>query len=314
MGTLTDILTDIEDLQNGASAINAAPDDPVLANKTIFNFPENDFDIQHMIRFGLVDFRDRTTFDYNSGPADLNINGATTINKASIFLPIPDNVQVAYAPTWDFVELELYSAGIHKFGKVVNAIKQSVADPTHAAGLLNPFNDPAALLASGENALLYAASRVTRSVGASDIADSIELSFRSAYNPFREAIFRGVSNRSFNFSWNLFPRNQRDCETIQQILHVLKFQSMPAITPDSLLFEYPGEFTINFYSKNVNGAFVENPNLPKIGFCVCSGIDTNFTSNGIFSALKNGHPVDVVLTLQFTEIEIVTKQKVAQGY
>lgn len=272
-----------------------------IPNSTL-SFPVSDQAfLKHYIRLGLIEFRDRTTFDYNAGPADFNARPATEHTLGSIILPMPDSVQMAYGPTWDFVDLDFAGFFLHggakKVGESLDRIKNA-GTVSEAIGVL------------ADNPLVkQIVNETARGLGVDETADAISVGFKKAFNPFKEAVFRGVANRTFAFSWNLFPRNQTECDRILEILKALKYHSSPALSANTVLFDYPGEFTIDFLN---NGEI--NQYVPKIGYCVCSGIETNYTSAGVWAALKNGHPVDINLALAFTETTIVTKDKVAEGY
>lgn len=265
-------------------------------------FPIEDQNVlKHCVRFGLIEFRDRMTFDYNAGPSQFNPSPAKEIGLGSVILPMPDSLQMAYGPSWDFVDLDYAGFFLHGGAKKVGESLDRIR---------NAKTIDEALGAAADNPLVkQIVNETARGIGADETADAVSVGFKKAFNPFKEAVFRGVANRTFAFSWNLFPRNQQECDKILEILTALKYHSSPAISANTVLFDYPGEFTIDF----LMGSEI-NKYLPKIGYCVCSGIETNYTSAGVFAALKNGHPVDINLSIAFTETTIVTKDKVAEGY
>ena len=53
--------------------------------------------------------------------------------------------------------------------------------------------------------------------------------------------------------------------------------------------------------------------LPRYGDCVLTNIDVNYAPSG-FAAHNDGAPVQTQLTLQFREIEVVTKDKLSEGF
>ena len=325
-----------------------APEQSFLDN-TLSNwtFPPNHSDpdnfIGHIFRLGMIDFRDRTTFDYNQGPADINPTTSNVTGRGSVFLPFPDNIQVAYAPTWDFVELETYRPLMQKFRSAAGTVSDTLSKGIVGAyqSTIQGFQetyDALSKLSLSEiidtlsPAAIYAIQRATTIAGLTDEAAVAQLATRKVYNPYKEALFRGVANRGFNFSWTFYPRNVDECKVLQSILKVVRYHALPSLPEDTLLFSFPGEFTLDFFKRdnpqaaqsaaNLQGQpitafqdmFAINENIPRIGYCVCTGLDTNLTSNGVWAALENGHPVDIQLAMQFTEVEIVTKEKVLAGY
>lgn len=310
----------------GSNAVaNSQQDaDALLAEaKVAIVFPpnqdnENSF-ISHIMRLGLVEFRDRTTFTYNQGPADIKASQGKINSLASIYLPFPDQIQFAYAPTWDFVDIELYrpamSAGRSLVAQGQKMANSGSLDEAYNKGLDFLKGAYSNMQNNIGDAAIYGVLRAASIAGAGDIAAAGQLIAQKAYNPYKEALFRGIANRAFNFGWTLFPKNAGECLQLQSMLKTLKKHSVPALTANTLLFDFPGEFTLEFFKKDgPTGQFTPNDNIPKIGFCVCTGIETNLTSNGVWAALENGHPVDIQLVMQFTEVEIVTKDKIEQGY
>jgi hypothetical protein len=57
----------------------------------------------------------------------------------------------------------------------------------------------------------------------------------------------------------------------------------------------------------------ENQYLPRYGDCVLKDIDVNYAPNG-FATHNDGSPVQIQLTLTFQEIEIITKEKILNGF
>jgi len=96
---------------------------------------------------------------------------------------------------------------------------------------------------------------------------------------------------------------------VDNIIRTFRFHAMPENMNGKFgrYFIYPSEFEISFYHGNKR-----NPFIPRINRCVLTSIQTNFTSSGVWSAFRNGAPVEVSLTLAFTELEILTKQKIME--
>ena len=94
----------------------------------------------------------------------------------------------------------------------------------------------------------------------------------------------------------------------------MKFHQAPEIVKDAKGFLVPpSEFDIQFYY-----AGVPNPNIPPISTCVLETIDINYAPDG-FNAYevptenvpavgRTGMPVAINLTLQFKEVNYLTKE------
>jgi hypothetical protein len=143
-------------------------------------------------------------------------------------------------------------------------------------------------------------------------------------NPRIEKMFSQKEIRNFSFSWELYPRNQDEVNTIKNIIDTFRYHSHPSRTSEGgneldpqIMLRVPAEFTIKFLSasgtRGENG-FVENDYIPKISRCVLTGIGVDYTPNGVFSTLPDNSPTGYVLTLSFSEIAQLTRQDVEVGY
>ena len=85
---------------------------------------------------------------------------------------------------------------------------------------------------------------------------------------------------------------------------------MPKITEAAfgMFFIPPSTFKIDFL---YNGTI--NKNISRVTESVIESIDVNYAPNG-WSAHTNGAPVQTTLTMNFKEIELVDKKKIAQGF
>jgi len=79
----------------------------------------------------------------------------------------------------------------------------------------------------------------------------------------------------------------------------------------------PAEYEIRFMSSSDSPnsvGYQENPYIPKIGRCVITNIQADYTPNGVFSTFKNNAPTAVVLTITVQEVTQLTREHVEAGY
>ena len=57
----------------------------------------------------------------------------------------------------------------------------------------------------------------------------------------------------------------------------------------------------------------ENSFYSKIATCVLKGVDVDYTPGGVKS-FSDGAPTQISMSLSFMETELLTKQKINQGY
>lgn len=128
-------------------------------------------------------------------------------------------------------------------------------------------------------------------------------------NPAVEVLFANTSLRSFTFEVLMAPRNEKESESIKNIITSLKFHSAPELTFGGLIWIPPAEFDITFFNKGV-----ENPHIQRISTCALERFEVDYAPSGMYSTFRNGHPVAVRMSMGFRELEAIHKQRVVAGF
>jgi hypothetical protein len=117
--------------------------------------------------------------------------------------------------------------------------------------------------------------------------------------------------RSFSFKWVMQPRSVEESVIIDNIARLFKFHALPEVQQSgwSKYLVFPAEFDITYFNRNQ-----ENPFLPRISTCICKSVNLTYGSGEPFISHKGGAPTMVTLELQFDELEIMTKERVKDGY
>ena len=153
-------------------------------------------------------------------------------------------------------------------------------------------------------------------VGAGDVSGAITKVTGFAENPFSEVVFEKVNHRAFNYTYNLTARNKEEVEDINKIITLFKYHMHPSLNFDvagGRYFQVPSEFEIHYaYQGQINNY------LNKISRCVLTGCEVTYGGDQ-FSTFRQfdgdgAAPVQISMTLNFTETEIMTKETIAQGY
>jgi len=133
-----------------------------------------------------------------------------------------------------------------------------------------------------------------------------------AINPNIEMVFKSVPFRDFNYTFEFTPRNQKEVDSINKIISLFKFHMQPELS-DINFFIVPSEFQVTYM-------YLENRNayIPKISRCVLKSLELDQSPENVFTTFaadeKGAMPVLTKMTLGFTETEIMTKQKIAEGF
>lgn len=247
------------------------------------------------------------------------LQGGTTRTDASILLYMPPTFNMSETVDWQNAELGAAGRIANRLSSASNALS-GVSGLSDVIDLAGPLGNA---VSQGAKDLAATAAGGLGAVGAGDVAGAIEAFRREIKNPNVEVLFKGVQNRSFQFQFKFSPKNEGEVETIAKIIQAFRFHKAPEIKGDAVIgrhLKYPSEFDIGFYFVQEQGdqnglrSAVENPFLPKLATCVLTSVESNYNGSGTWTVHENGMPVEIDMTLSFTELEIITKDRVLQGY
>ena len=129
-----------------------------------------------------------------------------------------------------------------------------------------------------------------------------------AVNPRNEQYYNGPGFRSFSYTFDFYPKNASEAQDVQKIVKLFKYHSSPAMEEAATagrFFIAPSEFEIHYMFKDSL-----NPHLHKVSRCVCTDVDVRYGPEAQFSTFDDGQPTTTQLTLGFTELEFITKEKI----
>jgi hypothetical protein len=138
---------------------------------------------------------------------------------------------------------------------------------------------------------------------------SLSAASRSAANPRKEQLFKGVDYRRFTFDYQFAPRDSDEARDVLQIVNMFKYHMHPEFKDSSnFIYIYPSEFDIEY-------CFGNGPNqrLHKISSCVLTEMNINYSPNGVFSTFPDGMPTQINIQMSFTELELLTKERIKAG-
>lgn len=136
----------------------------------------------------------------------------------------------------------------------------------------------------------------------SNIPDEVAIANGRSINPHMAVLFRGVGFRSFQLDFQMNARNAAESDAIQNIIYAFKYYMHPHISADAKrYFEWPEMFTIEFYSPKSEYLF-------KIFPSALTNMEVDYAGSGVPSFFAStGAPVDIRMSLQFKEMNILTK-------
>ena len=250
---------------------------------------------------GLGSLQEDKTFKLNT--ITETINNKKTI-LGTIFLPIPNQIQDQNGVNWGADSLNgLAAAGVD----AANAVMQSggMGDVMNTAGnQLNNFT--AKILSSGNggrnamNAQLSAA--IVNALGGNTTGSGLlARASGQILNPNMELLFNGVTLRSFNFTFDLAPRDIDESKTIKKIIRVFKkymaAKTTSANSGNGLFIASPDVFQLTYKKGNT-----DHPFLHTFKPMALLNASVNYTGSGVYATYRDGTPVHMQLTLSFQEL------------
>lgn len=248
------------------------------------------------------DNSDKPTYQQQGSGSVLSTTGSSTrrINTA-ICLYMPNNIKNSYGGDWSASELGVLGSALST-GKSLSEI----ADMPDATGFFNVD-----LKTKVGQSVVNTVSGIVQAISPVNAKDAQGIIQRQINNPYMEVMFNGVKNRSFSFTFKFIPRNVKEQEEIKKIIYALKYHSLPEIksTGGSSYWVYPSEFDLSFL--NQHG---ENEWLAKISTCALTDMDVVQGGDSYYSSFNDGSPFQTELTLSFLEMEVLTKQRIEEGF
>ena len=228
--------------------------------------------------------------------------------KDTIALYLPANVQDNTQATYEGAATGIFGFGLNQ---AITGRKQFMADD---------FEGVARTAVGSANQILQEAiSNLGAEIlegltGAEGGVGLVNKFFGRAKNPFIEVLFQSMGLRTFAYNFNFAPRNEKETIEIQQIIQLFRFHMAPELQGENTRYlTLPSEFDIHYMLRASDGHGYENDYFNRVATCVLTGCNVDYTP-GKVRTFQDGAPTSVTMQLTFTETELLTKEKIKQGY
>ena len=131
-----------------------------------------------------------------------------------------------------------------------------------------------------------------------------------------ELAFKGLKKREFQYTFKMIPKNQKEADEIRKIIFAFKANMLPEFKGGDRggrRLIVPNTFDIQYmYSSS------ENQYLHHISTCVLDNMTVNYggerykTFNEVNG--EGAPPVETSIALSFKEMELITRERVFEGY
>lgn len=198
-----------------------------------------------------------------------------------------------------------FRGGVSGIAETIRNVAGGTADAIRGnAQAQQQFKD--AILTYGT---LFGADTISAAVGnyAPRVRDQLLRGEGVAFNNHLESFFKDVQLRQFQFQFQLSPRTPQEARTIQQIIKMFKYAGHPEQYEGlhGVFFAYPQVFDIEVYNES---------QTHKIGTSALTNMSATYGGDTMNLTFYDKYPVQITLSLTFTELEIIDKSRVDEGF
>ena len=168
-----------------------------------------------------------------------------------------------------------------------------------------------AAISIGGQALLTPLGAIPAFSGAKEAA---EIGFGVVMTDRMELAFKKIGKRKFTYSFKMYPRSEEEADEVKRIVDMFKFHMLPEMRNGDRgrFMSYPSTFDIKYMFNNA-----ENNYLNKVSECYLETMDVVYGGDRFRAHKGNATgapPVETTITLNFAEIELITRDKAAEGF
>ena len=234
----------------------------------------------------------------------------TTRLDTAIALYMPPTVNVTYAS--NYVDTEIGSAA-NLAGKMFDGADAAQGVANNITQAVNQMLDKEAI---GEFADflrkmgLGAAGIIPGAQGAREL---YEMKQGSIMTNRMELAFKGLPKRSFQYTFKMIPKSEKEANEVRNIVNAFKINMLPEMVDSSTKrLRVPNTFDIKYMYVGQ-----ENEYLHKISTCVLENMNVTYGGDRYktFEANAEGAPpVETTITLNFKEMEQITRERAREGF
>ena len=237
------------------------------------------------------------------GAAGAGLAGDRTqvLLRKAIALYIPNKPSVSYSAQWKDEDIGIIG------GMAKSA--QGIAKADSIMGGLSALGG--GVSGAAQSYTLQQAEKFDTK-GFGNVGGLAEASAGRVTNPFRAQLFKTMGFRTFSFDYSFLPKDESEYRHVQNIIRTFKKYMHPKFGSGSgkFILNYPAEFTITHYYK---AGF--NPEIFRISNCALSGLQVEYGGSD-FTTFKDtpGAPTEISMKLSFTELELLSQERIDAGF
>ena len=220
---------------------------------------------------------------------------------AEIQLYVPQSPQAKYSAQWQEAEL----------GAITGLLSQLDVNGG-IDGLVNSISNSGAGAAELLGRGLVGTANIFKAVGLNvDFRGAVQAATKKVENPFKEQLFKSMGFRDFAFEYKFAPKNNKELSEVMAILQLFKIHMHPDKDDTGLFLIYPSEFEIEFRYKGQQNKFIH-----RLSNCALTDVRIDYGQGGTLTTFKDteGAPSEITMQMAFKELEVLTRDRIEQGY
>ena len=152
-------------------------------------------------------------------------------------------------------------------------------------------------------------------LGVTGAREAVEISTGEIIADRMELSFKGVARRPFQYTFKMIPRNSREAEEIRKIIFAFKSNMLPEMIKgmDRDTMNIPNTFNIQYMYKGK-----ENDYVHRVSECFLDNMQVSYGGDRYKTfephADDGAPPVETTMTLAFKEIEVMSRERIFEGY
>jgi len=145
--------------------------------------------------------------------------------------------------------------------------------------------------------------------------EAIEMQMGQIVVDRMEMAFKGIDKRKFSYTFKMIPRSEKEAQEVRNIINTFKVHMLPEMIDGNdrgRLMSYPSTFDIQYMYQER-----ENNYLNKVSTCYLESMDVDYGGDRFYSHTPDefgAPPVETTITLQFGEIDLITREKAIDGF
>ena len=219
---------------------------------------------------------------------------------------MPAQVQVTYTSNYTDTQI---GGGTED---ILNAFN-SLASGDIENAVRSAFNVTDAVAEGATNAALAGVGALP--IGLAGLREGVEAKAGSVIADRLELAFKGINKRQFQYTFKMIPRSQAEAEEIRKIVFTFKQNMLPEFVGGNRAgrrFRVPNTFDIQYMYAGRTNEFLHH-----ISTCVLETMSVSYGGDRYktFEGQDDGAPpVETSITLNFKELELITRERVFEGF